>query len=71
LARCWKKSHKILVAFGAPTQGLYEIVAHENLKLDKVAHFTVNAIPNQGTETVRTEEASYASLALLNLIIGE
>jgi predicted SPOUT superfamily RNA methylase MTH1 len=71
LARCWKKSHKILVAFGAPTQGLYEIAAHENLKLDEVAHFTVNTIPNQGTETVRTEEASYASLALLNLIIGE
>jgi hypothetical protein len=71
LARCWKKSHKILVAFGAPTQGLHEIVAHEKLKLDEVAHFTVNTIPNQGTETVRTEEASYASLALLNLIIGE
>jgi predicted SPOUT superfamily RNA methylase MTH1 len=71
LARCWKKSHKILVAFGAPTQGLYEIVAHENLKLNEVAHFTVNTIANQGTETVRTEEASYASLALLNLIIAE
>jgi hypothetical protein len=71
LARRWKKSHKILVAFGAPTQGLHEIAAHENLKLDEVAHFTVNTIPNQGTETVRTEEASYASLALLNLIIGE
>jgi len=71
LARCWKKSHKILVAFGAPTQGLYETVAHENLKLDEVAHFTVNTIPNQGTETVRTEEALYASLAILNLIVGE
>jgi len=71
LARLWRKSHKILVAFGAPTQGMYEIVARENLKLDEVAHFTVNTIPNQGTETVRTEEASYASLALLNLIIGE
>ena len=71
LARYWKKSHKILVAFGAPTQGLYEIVARENLKLDEVAHFTVNTIPNQGTETVRTEEALYASLVILNLIIGK
>jgi len=71
LARRWKKSHKILVAFGAPTQGLYEIVARENLKLDEVAHFTVNTIPNQGTETVRTEEALYASLAILNTFIGE
>lgn len=71
LARYWKKSHKILVAFGAPTKGLYEIVARENLKLDEIAHFTVNTIPNQGTETVRTEEALYASLAMLNMFIGE
>ena len=68
LAKRWEKSHKILVAFGAPTQGLYEIVAHENLKLNEVAHFTVNTIPTQGTETVRTEEALCTSLAILNLI---
>ncbi len=71
LAKRWKKSRNILVAFGAPTQGLYDIVARENLKLNEVAHFTVNTILNQGTETVRTEEALYASLATLNLIIGE
>jgi predicted SPOUT superfamily RNA methylase MTH1 len=68
LAKRLEKAHKILVAFGAPTQGLYEIVAHENLKLNEAAHFTVNTIPNQGTETVRTEEALCASLAILNLI---
>ena len=68
LAERWKKAGKIVVAFGAPTQGLQEIVAQENLSLDKVADFTVNTIPNQGTETVRTEEALYASLALLNVI---
>jgi predicted SPOUT superfamily RNA methylase MTH1 len=71
LTRRWKKSRDILVAFGAPTQGLYDIVARENLKLNEVAHFTVNTIPNQGTETVRTEEALYTSLAILNLILGE
>jgi predicted SPOUT superfamily RNA methylase MTH1 len=68
LAERWMKSGKILVAFGAPTQGLQEIVEKENLSLDKVADFTVNTISNQGTETVRTEEALYASLALLNTI---
>lgn len=68
LAERWKKSGKILVAFGAPTQGLQEIVAQENLDLDKVADFTINTIACQGTETVRTEEAIYASLALLNTI---
>lgn len=68
LAERWRKSSSILIAFGAPTQGLYEIVARERLELDKVAHFTVNTIPNQGTETVRTEEAVFASLAILNLL---
>jgi len=71
LTKHWKKSRNILVAFGAPTQGLYDIVARENLKLNEAAHFTVNTIPNQGTETVRTEEALYTSLAILNLITEE
>jgi hypothetical protein len=71
LANYWVKSRDILVAFGAPTQGLYEIVARENIKLDEIVHFTVNTIPNQGTETIRTEEALCASLAILNMFIGE
>ena len=62
----WKTSRKILIAFGAPTQGLYEIVAHEHMKLEDVAHIIVNTIPNQGAETVRTEEALYATLAILS-----
>ena len=69
LAERWKKSRSVLVAFGAPTQGLQEIVARENLRLDEVADFTLNTIPDQGTETVRTEEALYASLAILNTIV--
>ena len=68
LAENWKKSSSILIAFGAPSQGLYEIVAREHLELDEIAHFTVNTILNQGTETVRTEEAIFASLAILNLL---
>jgi hypothetical protein len=64
----WKTSSRILVAFGAPTQGLYEILLHENLRLEDVADFVINTIPDQGTETVRTEEALYATLALLNLL---
>jgi len=69
LAGRWKKSSKVLLAFGAPSYGLQEIVAQEKLGLDDVADFTVNTIPDQGTETVRTEEALYASLALLNAFI--
>jgi predicted SPOUT superfamily RNA methylase MTH1 len=68
LTKSWKQSSKTLVAFGAPTQGLYEIVARERLRLEDLAHFVVNTIPKQGTETVRTEEALYASLTLLNTL---
>ncbi len=71
LVRRWKSSRRTLVAFGAPTQGLYEIVARERLNLEEVVHFTINTVPGQGTETVRTEEAVYASLAALNLLDGE
>jgi hypothetical protein len=66
----WKNAYEVLVAFGAPTKGLYEIAKLENLVLDEVAHFVVNMIPSQGTETVRTEEAIYASLAILNIIVS-
>jgi hypothetical protein len=62
----WKSAYQVLVAFGAPTRGLYEIAKLENIILDQIANFVVNTIPSQGTETVRTEEAVYASLAVLN-----
>lgn len=64
----WKKAKQVLVAFGSSTQGLHEIVAEEDLRLEEVSDFVVNTIPNQATETVRTEEALYASLAALNLL---
>lgn len=63
----WEKARSVLVAFGAPTMGLYEIVRSEGLDLDDVVDFVVNTIPSQGTETVRTEEALLASLAILNV----
>ena len=63
----WKKANTILVAFGAPTQGLYEIVKNEGFNLDDVVDFVVNTVPTQGTETIRTEEALIASLAILNM----
>jgi hypothetical protein len=66
IAEQWKKARTILIAFGAPAQGLYEIIKNEGLNLDEVVDFVVNTIPMQGTETVRTEEALIASLAILN-----
>jgi predicted SPOUT superfamily RNA methylase MTH1 len=62
------KSDRLIVAFGSPREGLNEILRREKLKLKNVFDFTINTIPDQGTETVRTEEAIFASLALLNNI---
>ncbi len=67
----WKAAESALIAFGSPTQGLKEILLHERFKLEEIANFTVNTIPTQGTETVRTEEAVYISLATLNQIINQ
>jgi predicted SPOUT superfamily RNA methylase MTH1 len=62
----WAVSKKTLLAFGAPSQGLNEILNREHLKLEKEADFVVNTIPNQATETVRTEEALFATLSIFN-----
>ncbi len=64
----WPRSTRTLVAFGAPTQGLYEIAYYEHKNLDDMVDYVVNTIPDQATETVRTEEALYASLSILNTL---
>ena len=60
----------VIILFGSPSAGLYEILELEGLNLDEIADFVVNTIPLQGVETVRTEEAVYASLAIFNLFIS-
>ena len=62
----WGGSMRVLVAFGAPSRGLHEIAQDEGLKLESLVDFVVNTVPNQGTVTVRLEEALLASLAILN-----
>ena len=66
----WKKASSILVSFGAPTRGLFEIARDEGANLNDLVDFVVNTLPEQGTETVRTEEALLASLAILNVQFG-
>ena len=62
----WKKANNIIIEFGAPNRGLFEIAKDENMDLKKHTDFIVNTIPKQGTETVRTEEALIATLAIFN-----
>jgi predicted SPOUT superfamily RNA methylase MTH1 len=59
---------KILVIFGSPQEGISEILSRERLRPDDFTKIVLNMIPSQGTETVRTEEAVYATLAILNAL---
>ena len=70
LAEKWRKANSILMVFGSPTRGLMEIAQDEGAKLGEITDFVLNTIPNQGTETVRTEEAIFASLAIMNVHFG-
>ena len=65
LAERAKNSQNILVVFGAPKHGVHDILAEEGGSV-KPYEFVVNMFPNQGTETVRLEEAVLGTLAILN-----
>lgn len=62
------RASKIMVVFGSPQEGLTEILSREKLKPEDFTNMVLNTIPNQGTETVRTEEAVCATLAILNVL---
>ena len=62
----WAESRRTLVAFGSHSEGVHEIIGRERRRAEECFRFIVNTIPEQGTETVRTEEALHATLALLN-----
>jgi predicted SPOUT superfamily RNA methylase MTH1 len=67
------------VTFGAPKRGLPKILGVDPNDIDAWADTSddepdrsrfdlwLNTVPNQGSETVRTEEAMFATLACLNL----
>lgn len=65
-----KSTNTVAVAFGGPYQGLFEICEKQGADSEVLFGDMVNVIPQQGTETVRTEEALYATLAIMNILIG-
>ena len=68
-------SEDVLVVFGAPHKGISEIMDEEKREAKEkraesfIAEFdyTLNTLQDQGTATVRLEEAIVATLAILNL----
>jgi predicted SPOUT superfamily RNA methylase MTH1 len=65
LAERARNVQNILVVFGAPRYGIHDILAKEGASIEPY-EFVVNMFPNQGTGTVRLEEAVLGSLAILN-----
>jgi methyltransferase len=60
-----KNVQNLLIVFGAPRNGVHELMAKEGTNV-KPYEFVVNMFPGQGTETVRLEEAVLGALAILN-----
>ncbi|RLG60654.1 hypothetical protein DRN86_01980 [Candidatus Geothermarchaeota archaeon] len=66
LRKSIKETKRVLIVFGGPYKGIFEILGYKNAHL--LGDFILNTIPFQATETVRTEEAVYITLGILNLI---
>jgi methyltransferase len=65
LMRSLKMSKNLLVVFGGPKFGLRKILESENEIITQKPHF-LNMFPNQGTQTVRLEEAILGTLSIVN-----
>jgi methyltransferase len=64
----WGSSKRPLIVFGSPDEGVPEILARSGMDMSDSMNFNLNTIPEQGVETVRTEEALWGSLAVLNVL---
>ena len=64
----WVSSKRPLIVFGSPNDGVPEILARSGMNVSDAMDFDLNTIPDQGVETVRTEEALWGSLAVLNVL---
>lgn len=60
-----KMSKNLLVVFGGPKFGLRKILESENVRINQKSNF-LNMFPNQGTQTVRLEEAILGTLSIVN-----
>ncbi len=58
-----EECNNISILFGGPYSSIEDDVSSSNWNL-----FKINTIPDQGTKTVRTEEAVIATLSLINFI---
>jgi predicted SPOUT superfamily RNA methylase MTH1 len=62
------KATGVKLIFGSPSRGLFDIVGPD---LVKKSDFVLNLFVDQHVETVRTEEAIFAGLGLVNTLMSE
>ncbi len=67
LQQRWKSAKRTLLLFGSPREGVPDILAREHVEVSELS-YNINTIPQQAVETVRTEEALHATLAILNTL---
>lgn len=70
ILRAVRGSVRLLLIFGGPRRGIFEILESEGKSPNAFEGSVLNFFPNQGTHTLRTEEAILASLAVINLAIA-
>lgn len=61
----------VLAVFGGPDRGILELCDAQREDIKRHIDFWVNTIDDQGSETVRLEEALAVSLGLLNNVVGK
>lgn len=59
-----KGSKHLAILFGGPYSGLHDLIDQGDMDIQ------VNTIPQQGTKTVRTEEAVLTTLSVFNLLLN-
>ena len=63
-----KTRMKILIIFGSPSSGVLEIIKNEKILVNFNDFFLINLFPDQGVETVRSEEAILGTLSIINMM---
>ena len=64
------ENNKILLLFGSPNIGLFEIYESNGLKLKEMVEFVLNIAPQQGPKTIRVEEAILSTLSIVSNFIS-
>lgn len=62
------RSERVLILFGGPRLDIDEIALNEGIDIERYCKYIVNFIPRQGVESVRTEEAIFIVLSLVNYL---